>query len=390
MHRPACRQRGTTLLEALIAFLVLTLGMLAIARVQAQLRLNAETARDRSEAVRLAQDEIESLRAFSVLAAAPGMRSFESIASATRQVGTGGTSQTAYVVARQVDAVGALAAKNVVVSVRWADRSGAAQQVTLASVIAGISPGYSGALGLARNGSPVKGAFGRSERIPLGAKELGDGRSAFKPIGNGTVAIVFDNVSGLINGRCAALASNLPTSDLTAANLGPCDTHPGHLLSGTVRFSSASPPDPSQASEAPPALSIALAMSGSYATAPSCSVEAITTPTGDRFTAWHCAVYPQASGRWSGRATVVPSGWTIGTTAADKRVCRYASDLDASGAIDANIEHPSSYVGVDTPLPNQNFLVIKGNEACPAGHAPQVAGNNGDVYVDLSTASHPP
>jgi hypothetical protein len=101
-------------------------------------------------------------------------------------------------------------------------------------------------------------------------------------------------------------------------------------------------------------------------------------------------VYPSASGRWSGRATVVPTGWTIGVGAGDRRVCRYSADLDGNGAIDANIEHPASYIGVDASLPNQNFLVVNGDAACPAGHAVPLPGNNGVVLVDLSTVQHQP
>lgn len=390
------RQRGMTLLEALIAFLVLSLGMIAIARVQSRLRLDSEIARQRSEAVRLAHEDIETLRAFSVLGAVPGMpaaHAFEAIASETRTVdaSAGYASNTSYLVTRQIVAAGSLAAKNALVTVSWNDRSGAAQQVVLASVIAGAAPSYSGTLGLAHSGTPAKGPFGRSVRIPVAAKELGDGRSAFKPVDAGTVALVFDNRSGLLIGRCTAVSATMPTSALSVADLGACDAHVGHLLSGVVRFSSASAPDAAHASEPPPALSIALALTGGgYATAPVCSVDAITTAAGDRFVAYHCAVYPQSGGMWSGRATVVPVGWTIGTSATDKRVCRYSADLDASGAIDANLEHPSSWVGVDSSLAHQNFLVIYGGETCPAGQPVQVAGNNGDVYVDQSTAQHPP
>ena len=83
-------------------------------------------------------------------------------------------------------------------------------------------------------------------------------------------------------------------------------------------------------------------------------------------------------------------GWTIGTGAAQWRVCRHTSDLDGSGALDSNLEHPASYTSVDSSLANQNFLVVNGAAACPAGAATQVAGNNADVYVDLSTAQHQP
>lgn len=64
----ARRQRGFTLLEALIAFLVLALGMVALAQLPKQLRLRGEVARQQGEAARLAQSEMETLRAFAVIA----------------------------------------------------------------------------------------------------------------------------------------------------------------------------------------------------------------------------------------------------------------------------------------------------------------------------------
>ena len=387
------RQCGTTLLEALVAFLVLSLGMLAIARVQTQLRLNADVARQRSEAVRLAQEDIESLRAFAVLASTPGLRSFDAIASASRDVDAGSpeATTTRYRVARQIDTASLPGAKNLRVTVDWTDRAGAAQQVALASVIAGTAPAFSGALGLARRSVWANGAFGRSVRIPLGAQNLGNGSSAFKPVANGTLAFVFDNLSGQLTGRCGSVATATATPDLTLSNLGPCDAHVGQLLSGVVRFTSAAVPDAAQANDAPLGLSVALALSGGpYPIAPACGAEPVATAGGERFVAYHCAVYPAASGRWSGRATLMPAGWTIGTGAEDRRVCRYSADLDANGAIDANIEHPASYAGVDASLANQNFLVINGDAACPAGHAVPLPGNNGAVLVDLSTVQHQP
>ena len=420
--RPRSRQLGTTLLEALVAFLVLTLGMLTVVRVQTQLRLNADVARQRSEAVRLAQEDLESLRAFAVLAAAAGARSFEAIASLVRTVdsATGYASNTSYLVTRQIDAAGAPQAKNASVTVSWTDRSGSPQQVALNSIIAGNDPAYSGALGLARSGAWVKGPFGRSIAIPLGAKDLGNGSSVFKPVSSGSVAFVFNNGTGLVTGRCTGIGSATATRDLTPGDLGSCDANVGLLLSGSVRFSSASPPDAAQANDVPPAMAVALALSGgSYASTPDCAVEAMKTvsytaggslhidavpidanaaslglagwsDTGGRHLAYHCAVYPLANGQWSGRATLVPSGWSIGTGAIDRRVCRYSSDLDGSGAVDANAEHPASYAGVDSSLANQNFLVIKGTETCPGAPATQVAGSTADVFADLGTAQHQP
>ena len=129
-------QRGTTLLEALIAFLVLSLGMIAVARLQGHHRLDADVARQRSEAVRLAQEDMETLRASG---------SFDAIASASRSVDAG----TAYVIDREIDAAALPHAKSAAITVRWTDRSGAAQQVALHSIIAGTDAALSSALALA-------------------------------------------------------------------------------------------------------------------------------------------------------------------------------------------------------------------------------------------------
>ena len=418
----ARRQRGTTLLEALVAFLVVSLGMLTVARVQTQLRLNSDLARQRSEAVRLGQEDLESLRAFSVVAASGGLRSYADVVSASTTVDSaaGYATNTRYTVARQIDAASAPGAKSASVTVSWNDRSGAAQQVALNSIINGNDPAYSGALGIARSGMPVKGAFGRSARIPLAATDLGGGRSAIKPVSDGTAALVFDNHSGLVTGRCTGISAATATRDLQAADLSACDANVGYLLSGSVRFTSASPPDPAQAAE--PALSTAIALAltgGTYAHAPICASEAMKTvsylaaaslhieavplaalpasvgastwaDTGDRHLAYQCVVYPLPSGQWSGRATLVPTGWAIGSSTADRRVCRFSADLDSSGAVDANLEHPPSYAAVDAPLTQQNFLVVKGSEACPVRPAVRVEGNSTDVFANLSTVQHQP
>ena len=137
MHHPTRhRQRGTSLLEALVAFLVLSLGMVAIARVQGHLRLDADVARQRTEAVRLAQQDMETLRS---------ERTFSTIASASRSVNPG----TTYAIERRIEATAMPHAKAASITVRWADRSGVAQHVALHSIIAGTDPSLSGALALA-------------------------------------------------------------------------------------------------------------------------------------------------------------------------------------------------------------------------------------------------
>jgi Tfp pilus assembly protein PilV len=415
-------QRGTTLLEALIAFLVLSLGILTIGRVQTHLRLGSDIARQRAEAVRLGQEELENLRAFSVLGAASGARSYADITARSLLIDAdaGYVTNAHYRLTRSVQASSSVDAKEVSVDVAWSDRSRQDQHIALHSVVAGIDPKYASALAIAPTGRPVKGAFGRSAWIPLTAKDLGDGRSAAKRVGAPTSALVFDNASGHVTATCSGLDSTLGTADLTSAALANCETVSAYLVSGIVRFSFASPPDAAQAAGAPlPIAMQATSTGGYYAIAPSCTseplktvaymlsgtrrVEAVPidavpaslglaswTDSGDRYVGYQCLVYPLANGQWSGDTMIVPSGWAIGATSSTLRVCRFAADLDGSGAIDANAEHPAHYNALAGSLANQNFLVITGSQACPGGTARPSDGVVGAIDPDLSTVQHQP
>lgn len=380
------RQHGISLIEALIALLVLSLGMLTVSQLQTHLRLGSDIARQRTEAVRLGQEDIETLRAYSMLAASGAAHSWAGIANASRSVdaSTGYATHTRYTVARAIVDNNALAAKTAAVTVHWTDRDGEAQKIVLTTVIAAHDPAHGGVLALAPSGVHATGASSRSTRVPLLAKDLGNGRSVMKPTNTSTIALIFDNISGNLTVCCIGINPAMTTCDLAFTDLTACGAISAQLLSGSVRFSQTAPPDAARGNDAPLALSITLALTGgTYATAPECSSEAVQTEAGDRYVAYHCVVQPLASGRWSGRSTVVPSGWTIGTTADARQVCRYATDLDGSGAIDSNEEHPTTYSAVDHSLANQNFLVIAGNQTCPAGAA-------ADAFVSHATAAHQP
>ena len=73
------RDAGFTLVEALIALLVLAFGMLAVAGLQTTLAHNADVARQRTEATRLAQARVEALRAYQQVGAASGAASYADI-----------------------------------------------------------------------------------------------------------------------------------------------------------------------------------------------------------------------------------------------------------------------------------------------------------------------
>ncbi len=131
---PRPRQRGFTLIESLLAFAMLGIGLIALLRVQPELRAHAETARQRSEAVRLAHQEIEGLRSFASL------EGFAAIADREYAVAPDGWGSPRYALERRVDATAWPGLRAVDVRVVWTDRRGEEQQVTLSTVIAAQEP----------------------------------------------------------------------------------------------------------------------------------------------------------------------------------------------------------------------------------------------------------
>lgn len=138
------RQRGISTLESLIAFAVLALGMIGLARVHADLRAHAEAARERSEAVRLAQQDLEDLRAFATTAG------WDAIGDAEPADVTPPGATTAYRRERNVHAGTGPALKSIRVTLRWTDRHGAPQSLQLQTLVGASDPALSGVLALPR------------------------------------------------------------------------------------------------------------------------------------------------------------------------------------------------------------------------------------------------
>ncbi len=416
------RARGVSLVEALIAFLVLSVGMLALMRVQDTLRLHSESSRHRGEALRLAQQGLEAQRAFATLQPQPGMQDYAAIQSGSHSVQTGSGFQTnaTYQVQSYVTADPHRALKSSHMEVAWTDRQGQPQAVHLHALVAGQDPTLAAVLSQPPRAYPAWGVRNRSPFIPQQAKDLGQGKSAFKPLAQGGSAWVFDNFSGRITAVCSGLPGSVGNAGLHTGHLHQCTAADGLLLSGLVRFSLADPPLPEAANDMPLPLSVVLQLGGGPLS-PTCVSEAVEevavaaatgatiawvpigatpaslgmtawTPTGGRFVGYHCLIDLSGSNltSWSGRSDVQPSGWSIGTSKGEYRVCRYSSDTDHSGAIDRNEEHPPTYSQVRTALTQQHFLVVRGELACPGRPAVKVDGVGAQVYVDWSTAQHQP
>jgi type IV pilus modification protein PilV len=391
------QSRGVSLVEALIALLVVAVGVVGLLKFQSNSRLNSDVARQRTEALKLAQNDIEQLR--SVSSAADIQNASRSVAPDTKN-----PANATFQVAREVTA-SAAASKTVQVTVGWTDRSGAAQQVVISSLISVQPPALTGALAVAHRSADTLPLNGRSADIPASAHDLDDGRSVLKLDSTQTDVHVFDNRSGRITSTCSGVQRQ--TRQIVVGDLTSCTTIAAVLLSGQVRFSLTAPPDAARPVDAPLALSMALTLSGGpYPRPAHCGAESMktvsyfedgkqrraavpltATPTswavsswvelGERFTAYHCVVVGKGTpAQWSGSLSVAPRGWALGGTANDFKICRYTAQT------------PEAYVDVSTSLAEQNFLVIRGDQLCPS--ASGISSNSEAVqnFTNLATTAH--
>jgi len=372
---PARRQRGVSLIEALVAFAVMAIGMLGVMGVQTTLRFNSDISKQRSEATRLAQEQMELLRSFSVLPTTPGVRAFDDIANSGPADVAGYTmTNTTYTLTTEVQAFADR--KDVRVTVAWDDRQGTELRpsVVLNSVIAGVDPALSGMLSLPPNGSPLKNPLGRHVGIPIGAGFQQDPRfSVFTPPG-GSVHWVFNNATGVITRVCTVRDGN--------EVLG-CTAVFGRLVTGVVRFDTDGQVSGPEAEN--PLGSLALPLDMQLTTQGGESSQCFDEPAnGGTAVRYFCVVTTNENANWSGTLDVV--GLATGITADTFRVCRYSADYNGRGGIE-NLEHPRVYSDVDGILTNQNFLVIRGDNSCPTdGAADPDQGN----FVDSSTVEHAP
>jgi type II secretory pathway pseudopilin PulG len=369
---------GIALIEALIALAVMAFGMLAIVGVQGTLRQNSDLSRQRSEAVRIAQQQIEQARSYAVLQAAGNPDTFSALSSrgATVVADVAGRSTTFTMSTTVPEGAGLplLAAnvpslKGMNVTVTWKDRADVDQVVSLATAIHGVAPELAGTLSVPPEGTPTSSSGGRHRSIPWKAVPLGNGRSAFMPpqTSGGTVVWVFNNITGVFR-VCNVV--DLSVSLATAGNLGGCDDkdfEQFELLSGFVNFANNATTQATAADALSPkgtAFPVSVLFNQTAPTglamSPLCFTE---SPVVGRSTlAYYCAV-PLGSDKtrrapWSGYSIVtgalLPPDPVVGGFA----TCRYTS-VRADTPPPANTKHPRSYLDVKGPLSGQNFLIVR-------------------------------
>jgi len=382
-------QRGVTLIEAMVAVVVMAFGMVALAGLQGNFRRSADVAKQRGEAIRLSQQDVELQRAFSELTLpanpASGVRAFTDIVDGKDSLSVG--TNTSFAIERKVKALPEFGVTSVNTTVRWSDRTGEDLWLSLDSLVSRVDPALATFLQQPVEGAPARRPLERSAQIPAGAKNLGEGSSAFKPVNGSGLVWVFNNLTGMITGKCDV---NKPLDDIVLADVAACRTNfigMGFLVSGFVRFSTGPVADP----EAPasPALpmdvQIAVTVPANYLTpAYECFDNAPALAGAQSVVAYYCVIYTKdaATTNWSGRLSL--SG--IAQGAGNYRVCRYSADYDGSGKID-NTEHPADYVKVNGPLSRQNFLVVSFANSCPAGLPADPANGR---FINTATAQLQP
>jgi Tfp pilus assembly protein PilV len=416
LHRSLRRHRGVSLIEALVALAVMAFGMLGVVGMQAALRTGADQSKQRSEAVRLAQEEMERARAFGQIATAPaGEHTYALIATAPA-ASAFSSSNSAYqgnatfqrsvtVVDHVASAASAPRMKTVTVDVSWRDRDfdstlGNERSVTLRSIVAEIAPALAGSLGVPTNRSAPQRPGGRNINIPRTNTQPGSGDTTiFTPPGGGGVTWVFDNASGLITNTCTAGSPPV----CTAANLA--------LISGYIRFATGAQPTAAEAELPTDPVPTALAALGvvvNYtAPLPGGSVSSsgggcyVGPPSPSNYLDYYCAmplafVGYASNSTWTGVLDLVLPTGTLATDlgtdndATRYRVCRYTPDPSTDTPAGGNEAHPLTYTAVGGSLSNQNFLVISAGDGTNPAFTCPIDDATTSPLLDTDTKQHQP
>jgi prepilin-type N-terminal cleavage/methylation domain-containing protein len=351
-------QRGFTLVEALVALLVMSFGMLALSGMQLSLSRNADIAKQRVEAMRIAQERIETARSYTSLTAAAGIDWTNLVADvAAPATVTANTNATFNVV---VTAGGLVtdAARTLQVAVNWTDRAGAPQSVSLVTVVSKNDPKDPGLLGNPLPGNTaLKRPKNRNINIPIQALDLGGGRSStqFSP----DYVIVYSNIDAGVVKICdpvtAGTTATVAEINTAIATLGGCIDVAGYIVAGYIGTPAAIPTGINYS---------AVSRNAAHATE---GIRCLLAPATDQndgttiiagYQYYVCVVPLESPFLWSGTVRLggVP-------TSGDYVVCRYQY---TQTNIDANERNVQPYVNVNKSMDEQNYLVTQSaGGTCP-------------------------
>lgn len=134
------RGGGFTLIEAMVALVILSVGLLALGRFQGSVTQTSAQAKTRTEALRLAQGKIELLRGFSSLAVLDGLAALPNGANTETVTGSNATFTRTWVwVTTALPAY-----RSLTVTVSWQDQRGLLQNVALQTRVSSVNPSEAG------------------------------------------------------------------------------------------------------------------------------------------------------------------------------------------------------------------------------------------------------
>lgn len=373
------RQQGFFLIEAMVSFVIMSVGLLALAGMQISLSRNADVAKQRVEAMRLAQQRIETMRSFTDIAATtttpvdpdrtgtPVPRlAWSDIATASdvhNPLQSAGFSNASFQRSWTVGGAVTDPMRPISVSVSWTDRANGAQTVTLNSVISQSNPANAGSLGFPLpNNTNLKLPKNRTLNIPVPATDLGGGKSAYQV--NANLAIIFSNLSGNVVQKCSTTVTAGNYNGLSGSS--QCSDYSAYIvagyISGDITNASNMPTRPTGINSSGISYYTAggKTISCSYDIAKDQSTNALITSSH-----YYLCVVPVATtnGTWSGTLRIggVP-------VLNDFKVCRFQYPGTTGDSTDLkNSRNVQPYVNVNTSLDNQNYYVESSSDSsCPA------------------------
>ena len=409
-------QLGFTIIESLISLVIMGFGILSLAGMQAALSRNSDDAKQRTEAVRLAQEKIESFRSYTGIASTvvgqgttnTTALNWNALAGSTDII----TTNAAYTRTWTLGNSSSDSMRGLTVGVAWTDRAGQTQTVSLSSVLSKTNPADSGFLGfpLPLN-TNLKRPKDRNLDIPIPAINLGNGESAVR-FGNAGQYVLFGNTSGDVVKICTPTLNGTPSSaDVIAAltsadsSIRNCTAITGYIVAGYVgRVNS---------TEVSNIIFNGLGIGYAGITRNAAANTGISCQFGDATNQntnvtianykYYLCVIPLAAPtpaltvngpyNWSGTIRIAgPAAWSASNNS--YYVCRY--EYTATNSLtDVNQRNVQPYVNVNKSIDQQNYLVLTTANAtstaaptCPTSMT--VAGvSDGVVHQDCRSASNP-
>lgn len=150
MKHNTAKVRGFTLIEILVSLIILSGGLLAVAKFQVFVLQSGTDSKQRTEAVLLGQQKLELLRSFVQIAACSGCSNYS--ANITNGSDTASGRNAVFTRTWTVTTSTNPAYKTVEMKVTWADMHGVTQTVVLNSRITNADPAGSGNLVLLSGG----------------------------------------------------------------------------------------------------------------------------------------------------------------------------------------------------------------------------------------------